>query len=122
MSKWILPVLSAVLLFKYTVPQEMFRSGYVEKENYYFDTRFICSSLKKIAYNVMSILQCLHRCARRDHCGVANYREGNDGGTYSKNCEIFEMQRTHESCRSSKEKGWIGFLPEVRNSGHKCSG
>ena len=113
-------IISAMFVQQYLLSEEeasVHRFSYVDEEQYFIDRKIVCPSLQKIKFNVTSILQCLHRCANRERCGISNYRHGDDERPDAGKCVIYDLpdnfQVTHENCQLVVRKGWVALLPKV---------
>lgn len=74
---------------------------------YFENNKFSCPEGRSVS-TVDSELQCVHRCLRKETCGILNYKKSADGKRYDNNCEIFDYPAHEKSCTISNEVGWTG--------------
>ena len=113
-------IISAVFVQPYLLSEKeagVYRSSYVEEEEYFIDKKIVCSGLEKIILKVMSILQCLHRCLSRESCDIINYRHGDGERPGLGECVIYDVpedfQVSNEDCQLLAHKGWVALLPKA---------
>ena len=86
------------------------RKGVVTE--YRENLRFTCPG--KQINTARSELQCVHRCLRKDNCGLANYKGSIGDAPMADNCEVFDALSNNESCSSIDSLGWKGLVLAVR--------
>ena len=85
------------------------RSGFISET--ILDSKFYCDTSSMKVFKTASELQCVHKCAIFEKCELVNYWMDDKG---ERNCEVFQLPRSHKSCRMTKdESNWKAVVFQV---------